>query len=47
MRGHTGGGSTMGRGFLIVSSTKQKLYTLSLTESELVRVDDIMMHPMD
>ena len=42
MRGHTGGGLTMGRGFQIVSSTKQKLNTRSSTESELVGVDDMM-----
>ncbi len=42
MRSHTGGGSTMGRGFPIVSSTKQMLNTRSSTESELVGVDDMM-----
>ena len=42
MRGHTGGGLTMGRGFPIVSSTKQKINTRSSTESELVAVDDMM-----
>jgi hypothetical protein len=42
MRGHTGGGLSMGRGFPIVSSTKQKLNTRSSTESELVRVDNMM-----
>ena len=43
MRGHTGGGLMMGRGFPIVSSMKQKLNTRSLTdESELVGVDDMM-----
>jgi hypothetical protein len=42
MRGHTGGGLTMGKGFPIVSSTKQKLNTRSSTESELVGVDDMM-----
>jgi hypothetical protein len=42
MRGHTGGGLTMGRGFPISASTKQKLNTRSSTESELVGVDDIM-----
>ncbi len=39
---HTGGGLTMGRGFPIVSSTKQKLNARSSTESELVGVDDMM-----
>ena len=42
MWGHIGGGLTMGRGFPIVSSTKQKLNTRSSTESELVGVDDMM-----
>jgi hypothetical protein len=34
MRGHTGGGLSLGRGFPIVSSTKQKLNTRSSTETE-------------
>jgi hypothetical protein len=42
MRGHTGGGLSMGRGFPIITSTKQKLNTRSSTESELVGVDDMM-----
>jgi hypothetical protein len=42
MRGHTGGGLSMGTGFPIVTSTKQKLNTRSSTESELVAVDDCM-----
>jgi hypothetical protein len=42
MRGHTGGGLSMGRGFPTVTSTKQKLNTRSSTESELVSVDDMM-----
>jgi hypothetical protein len=42
MRGHTGGGLTMGRGFPIVSSTKHKLNTRSSTESELIGVDNMM-----
>jgi hypothetical protein len=42
MRGHTGGGLSMGRGFPIVTSSKQKLNTRSSTESELVGVDDCM-----
>jgi hypothetical protein len=41
MRGHTGRELTMGTGFPLVSSTKQKLNTRSLTESELVGVDDV------
>ena len=39
MRSHTGGGLTMGRGFPLVNSTKQKLNTRS---SELFSVDDMM-----
>jgi hypothetical protein len=42
MRGHTGGGLSMGRGFPITTSTKQKINTRSSTESELVAVDDCM-----
>ena len=42
MRSHTGGGLTMGRGFPIVTSTKQKLNTCSSTESELVGVNNMM-----
>jgi hypothetical protein len=42
MRGHSGGGLTLGRGFPIVGSTKQKLNTRSSTESEIVGVDDFM-----
>jgi hypothetical protein len=42
MHSHTGGGLTMGRGFPIVSSTKQKLNIGSSTESELVGVDNMM-----
>ena len=42
MCGHTSGGLTMGRGFPIVSSTKQKLNTCSSTESKLVGVNDMM-----
>ncbi len=42
MRSHTCGGLTMGRGFPIVSSTKQKLNAQSSNESELVGVDDMM-----
>jgi len=42
MRGHTGGGLSLGRGFPNVVSTKQKLNTRSSTESEVVGVDDLM-----
>ena len=40
LRGHTGGGLTLGRGFPVSASTKQKLNTRSSTKSELVGVDD-------
>jgi hypothetical protein len=42
MRGHRGGGLTLGRGFPISVSTKQKLNIKSSTKSELVGVDDMM-----
>jgi hypothetical protein len=42
MRGHTDGGLSMGRGFPIITSTKQKLNTRSSTETEIVGVDDCM-----
>jgi Trk-type K+ transport system membrane component len=43
MGGHTGAGLTMGQGFPISNSSKQKLNTQSSTESELVvGVDDMM-----
>ena len=42
MCGHSGGGLSLGRGFPIVSSTKQKLNTRSSTESKLVGADDFM-----
>ena len=42
MRGHTGGGLSMGRGFPISGSSKQKLNTRSSTETEVVAVDDFM-----
>ncbi len=42
MHGHTGGGLTIGRGFPISVSNKQKLNTKSLAESELVGVDNLM-----
>ena len=42
MRGHSGGGLTMGTGFPITKSTKQKLNTRSSTETEVVGVDDFM-----
>jgi hypothetical protein len=42
MRGHSGGGLYLGRGFLIVSSTKQKRNTRSSTETKIVGADDFM-----
>jgi hypothetical protein len=42
MRGHSGGGLSLGRGFPIVSPTKQKLNTRSSTETEIVGADDFM-----
>ncbi len=42
MRRHTGGGLTLGRGFPISVSTKQKLNTRSSTETELVGVENMM-----
>jgi hypothetical protein len=40
--GHAGGGLSLGRGFLVVSSTKQKLNNWSSAESELVGADNFM-----
>jgi hypothetical protein len=42
MRDHSGGGLSLGRGFPIVSSTKQKLNTRSSTETEIVGTDDFV-----
>jgi hypothetical protein len=42
MSGHSGGGLSLGRGFPIVSSTKQKLNTRSSTETEILGADDFM-----
>jgi hypothetical protein len=42
LRGHTGGGLSMGLGYPISQSGKHKLNTWSSTESELVAVDDMM-----
>jgi hypothetical protein len=42
MRGQSGGGLTMGRGFPNGSSTKQKINGRSSTEGELIGVDDFM-----
>jgi hypothetical protein len=42
MRGISGGGLSLGRGFPRVSSTKQKLNTRSSTETDIVGADDFM-----
>jgi hypothetical protein len=42
MRGHSGGGLSLGQVFPIVSSTKQKLNTRGSTETEIVGADDFM-----
>jgi hypothetical protein len=42
MRGHSGGGLSLGRGFPIVGSTKHKLNTRSSTECEIVGADEFM-----
>jgi hypothetical protein len=42
MRGHSGGGLSLGRGFPIVSFTKKKINTRSSTETEIVGADDFM-----
>ena len=42
MRGHSGGGLAMGRGFPVTVLKKQKLNTRSSTESEVVGVDYFM-----
>ena len=43
MHGHSGGRLSMGQGFPIVSSTKQKLNSHSLMESEVIGVNDYML----
>ena len=43
VRGHSGGGLSMGRGFSIVSSTKQKLNTRSSTETEVAGANDFVL----
>jgi hypothetical protein len=42
MKSHTGGALTLGQGVIYGTSTRQKLNTKSLTEAELVGVNDIM-----
>jgi hypothetical protein len=43
MCGHSRGGLSLGRGFPIVSSTKQKLNTRSSTETDILGSDDFML----
>ena len=40
MRGNTGGGMSMGRGFTVVTSTKKNINTQISTEADMVGVDD-------
>ncbi len=42
MKGHTGGGMTMGKGSIMNRSTKQKINTTSSTETEVVAVNDVL-----
>jgi hypothetical protein len=42
MRGNSGGGLYLGRGFPLVSSTKQKLNTRSSTKTKIVGANDFM-----
>ena len=42
MREHSGDGLSMGRGFSITASTKQKLNTKNSTETKIVGTDDFM-----
>ena len=42
MRGHTGGGLSIGRGFPVSNSTKKNLNTLISKEAEIFGVDDCM-----
>jgi hypothetical protein len=42
LQGHSGGGLSLGRGFPIVSYTKQKLNTRSSTETEIIGAEDFM-----
>ena len=42
MRSHTGGGISFGRGVLLGRSTKQKINTMSSTESEIVGAADYL-----
>ena len=42
MRGHSGGGLSLGHGFPITSSTKQKLNMCSSTKTEIVGMDNFM-----
>jgi hypothetical protein len=41
-QGHTGAGMSLGQGMVLSYSWKQKINTKSLTEAELVRVDNLL-----
>jgi hypothetical protein len=43
MRGHSGGGLSLGHVFPIVSSTKQKINTWRSTETNIVGADDFVL----
>ena len=43
-RSQTGGTGSLGKGSIISTSTKLKLNTRSSTNTELVAVDDLMLH---
>ena len=42
MKGHTGGTMSMGKGSVYSTSTKQRLVSRSSTESEVIRVHDVL-----
>jgi hypothetical protein len=44
MQSHTGATMSLGKGAIYLRSTRQKLNTKSLTEAELVGVDNLMPH---
>ena len=46
MKGHTGMTTTMGKGAILSSSSKQKINTRSSTESEVVAVDEGITKPL-
>ena len=46
MRSQTGGTMSLGKGVIISTSIKHKMNTKSLTETELITADDLMLHIM-